>query len=123
MNQAKGGTVSAQHKTIYDDETGMLTLPEAERRKLHFNRGINLDTILMLLTMLAGSIWWAMGQNDRVTKNTSDIQKNSADIIDLRDQNKAQDFESNRRQDQILAVLNEQNKKMDAMLLNQRRGR
>ncbi len=116
-------TMSAQHRVIYDDETGALEFPEAERRKLHLNRGINIDVILMIIVMSAGFTVWLMGQSDRVTVNTQDIKKNSADIEEVKQRNKDQDMEADRRQDQILSMLSEQNKKLDQMLLNQRRSR
>jgi hypothetical protein len=104
-----------------DDETGAITLPPTERRKVHFNRGINIDTIIMLLIMTAGLFVWALGQNDRVTTNTDNIKQNTQDISGLRDRNKEQDLEANRRQDQILTALRDQDQKMDKMLLMQRR--
>lgn len=45
----------------------MANMPASERRKLHVNRGINIDTILTMLVMAAAFFVWSMSQERRTT--------------------------------------------------------
>ena len=49
------------------EDCPIVNMPMSERRKLHLNRGINIDTILTMLAMAAAFFAWSMNQERRTT--------------------------------------------------------
>jgi hypothetical protein len=96
------------------EDCPMATTPEKDRRKLHFNRGINLDTIILMLVMLGGFVKWSNSWTEEITANKAGL-KAEHDI------NIRQDVEKATQDSRTEAWMVRMENKMDRVLQDKRR--
>jgi hypothetical protein len=100
-------TSDARETMATPEDCPMVQIPEKDRRKWHINKSVEPATIITAVVALAAFIWWAMGQEGRMTKEEQATIRHDKEIVEIKENAKADRAEIKQDIKEILKKLDE----------------